>query len=302
MKLNEGDGYKTTGHLLASLTILVWGTTYISTKVLLRGFEPTEILMMRFLIGFVVLFVMSPHLLKPQGFKTELTFALCGLSGITIYYLLENIALTMTQASHVGVIICTAPFFTVILLRIIGKNEAPLRLTFFIGFLLAMAGITLISVNGEEGAVTLRGDLLSLLAAVAWAVYSILMRNLSRRSYSIVQCTRRCFFYAILFMIPAMCFLPFHPDLTLLGRPAFFINMLFLGIVASGVCFVTWNESVRRLGAVTTSIYIYLTPVVTVLTARIILDEKLTAMKWVGVALTLIGLILSERGKGGAGA
>lgn len=285
---------RTFGHLTALFTILVWGTTYISTKVLLTGFSPIEILFTRFIIGLLVLFLLQPHILKFQGLKTELMFALCGLSGITCYYLLENIALTMTQASNVGVIICTAPFFTALFAWFVWRDKAPLRLTFFIGFIIAMAGIAMISFSGGTVTLSAKGDFLALLAAIAWSVYSIILRILGKQDFSTIQLTRRFFFYGILFMIPAMFFLPFHPDVSLLSQPKYLLNLLFLGFIASAVCFVSWNRAVRILGAVTTSIYIYLTPVVTIITSMIILHEKLTAMEWVGVCLTMAGLVISE--------
>ena len=282
------------GHLIAIFTIMVWGTTYISTKVLLTGFRPTEILLIRFVIGYLVLFLLHPHVLRFQGLKTECLFALCGLTGITGYYLLENISLTMTQASNVGVIICTAPFFTALLSRLIWKKEAPLRPLFFLGFVMAMAGIALISFNGEAVSISLKGDLLALLAAVMWSLYSILLRLLSREDLSIIQISRRFFAYAILFMIPALFFMPFHPDLTLLAQPRYILNLLYLGIIASALCFIGWNQAVRILGAVTTSVYIYLTPVVTIITSMIVLGERLVPLEWLGVCLTMAGLILSQ--------
>lgn len=282
------------GHLIAFFTIAVWGTTYISTKVLLTGFHPTEILLARFLIGFFILFLPDPHILKFQGLKTEFLFAMCGLTGITLYYLLENIALTMTQASNVGVIICAAPFFTALLARLIWGKKAPLRVTFLIGFVLAMTGISLISFNGESVTVSMKGDLLALLAAIAWSVYSVLIRFLGKKQYSTIQMTRRFFAYAILFMIPALFFLPFRPDLPLLRDPKYLLNILFLGIVASAICFISWNQSVRILGAVTTSVYIYLTPVVTIITSMIVLHERMVPLEWLGVFLTLAGLLISE--------
>ena len=282
------------GHLLGIFTVVVWGTTYISTKVLLTGFHPTEILLIRFIMGFCILFCLHPHLLKPQGIKREILFALAGLSGITVYYLLENIALMYTQASNVGVIICIAPFFTAFISRIVWGKKAPLRLLFFLGFIVAMIGISMISFTGERVAFSLKGDLLALLASVVWSFYSIITKVLSDYEYPVIQITRRFFFYAIIFMIPALVFLPFHPDLTLLGQPKFLLNILFLGVVASAICFISWNVSVMILDAVTTSIYIYLTPVVTVITAMIILGERLQATEWVGVGLTMAGLLLSE--------
>ena len=104
-----------TGHLSALITILIWGTTFISTKVLLSDFQPVEILFFRFIIGLLALFLIYPRRLQGTTLRQEFTFATAGLCGICLYYLLENIALTYTMASNVGVIISVAPFFTAIL-------------------------------------------------------------------------------------------------------------------------------------------------------------------------------------------
>ena len=103
------------GHGAALMTVILWGTTFISTKVLLVDFQPVEILFFRFIIGFAALFLISPRRLKVKEKKQEITFMLAGLTGICLYYLLENMALTYTLASNVGVIISAAPFFTAIL-------------------------------------------------------------------------------------------------------------------------------------------------------------------------------------------
>ena len=136
------------GHLAALVTILIWGTTFISTKVLLQDFQPIEILFFRFVLGLIALFLVYPRPLKGTSLRQELTFAAAGLSGVCLYYLLENIALTYTMASNVGVIISVAPFFTALLSRLFLKQEGTLRANFFIGFLAAMAGIGFISFNG----------------------------------------------------------------------------------------------------------------------------------------------------------
>ena len=142
-----------TGHFTAALTILIWGTTFISTKVLLEDFQPVEILVFRFILGFVILLLISPRRLKTKGKGEELLFVGAGLSGICLYYLLENIALTYTLASNVGVIISVAPFFTAILAHLFlgaASQEEKLGTPFFIGFFLAMAGIIMISFNGAR--------------------------------------------------------------------------------------------------------------------------------------------------------
>ena len=284
----------TAGHLAALFTAVVWGTTFISTKVLLRSFQPVEILFFRFVMGFLALLIANPHRLKTKNIRQELTYAAAGLCGICLYYLLENIALTYTLASNVGVIISIAPFFTAILTHLLMRSEERLRLPFFIGFLAAMAGIALISFPGSSLELNPMGDLLAVLAALVWAVYSLLTRKISSFGNPVILSTRRTFFYGILFMLPALLLFDFSPELSRLADPACLLNLLYLGLGASALCFVTWNFAVTQLGAVKTSVYIYMVPVITVITSVLILHEALTVFSVIGTVLTLAGLILSE--------
>lgn len=293
--MNSGMGHKqTAGHLAALLTIVIWGTTFISTKILLADFQPVEILFFRFVMGFLVLFAAYPKKLRTANYKQELTFAAAGLCGICLYYLLENIALTFTLASNVGVIISVAPFFTAILAHLFMKSEEKLRPQFFLGFAVAMAGIILISFNGSKLELNPMGDLLAVIAALVWACYSVLTRKISRFGYPVILSTRRTFFYGILFMVPALFFFDFELNISRLTNMTYLFNILYLGLGASALCFVTWNFAVKKLGAVKTSVYIYMVPVITVVTSVLILQEQLTVLAGIGTILTLIGLFLSE--------
>ena len=286
------------GHLAATVTTLIWGTTFISTKVLLQHFEPVEILILRFVLGFLALLLAYPRRLKGTTPQQEVSFCLAGLCGICLYYLLENIALTHTMASNVGVIISVAPFFTALLTFFLSKGKERPGASFFLGFVLSMVGLGLIHFGGTELEWNLTGDLLALLAAVVWAVYSVLTKRIGEYGYPVVLTTRRIFFYGILFMLPAIGILRFDPNWNVLRYPEVIGNLLFLGLGASALCFVTWNFSVKLLGAVRTSTYIYLVPVVTVIFSVWILKEPVTPLSILGMTLTLFGLILSEwRGK-----
>lgn len=285
----------TAGHLAAALTIFIWGTTFISTKILLERFQPVEILFFRFLLGYAALLLAAPKRLKNTDKKQELTFAAAGLCGICLYYLLENIALTYTLASNVGVIISVAPFFTAIFVHFFFKGKEKLHFQFFLGFLVAMAGICLISFGGTKLSLNPMGDLLAVAAAVVWALYSVLTRKISSYGYPTIKTTRRVFAYGIVFMIPALFFFDFRLDLGRFANGVYLGNILFLGFGASALCFVTWNFAVRALGAVRTSVYIYLVPVITVVTSVLILGETITPMAVCGTGLTLAGLFLSER-------
>lgn len=282
------------GHFAALLTVLIWGTTFISTKVLLTGFQPVEILFFRFLLGLLALYAAHPHRLRGTTLRQELTLAAAGLCGVCLYYLLENIALTYTLASNVGVIISVAPFFTALLSRFSAKGEAPLGVRFVLGFVAAMAGICLISFGGKALELNPLGDLLSLLAAVVWACYSVLTRRISAFGYDTVLTTRRIFGYGLVFMLPALFLSDFRLGLERLAQPLYLANLLFLGLGASALCFVTWNFAVKQLGAVKTSLYIYLVPVITVTASAVLLREAVTPLAALGILLTLAGLFLSQ--------
>lgn len=285
---------KSIGHFAAFLTIIIWGTTFISTKILLADFQPVEILFFRFVMGFLVLLIIYPRRLKGINLKQEITFAAAGLCGICLYYLLENIALTYTMASNVGVIISIAPFFTAILAHLFMKSEEKLRINFFIGFTVAMVGIILISFNGSKLALNPMGDFLAIIAAFVWACYSILTRKISSFGYPVILATRRTFFYGILFMIPALFFFDFQIGLSRFANMTYLLNILYLGLGASALCFVTWNFAVKILGAVKTSIYIYMVPVITTITSVLILKEPVTWISAIGTLLAVVGLFLSE--------
>lgn len=282
------------GHLAALLTIVIWGTTFISTKILLQAFQPVEILFFRFVLGFAALALLCPHRMPRTTRAQEFIFALAGLSGICLYYLLENIALTYTMASNVGVIISIAPCFTAILSRLFLQQE-PLGPSFFAGFALAMVGIGLISFNGAALQLNPLGDLLAVLAAFVWACYSILTRKISSYGFSTIQTTRRVFAYGLVLMLPAMAVFDFQWELGRLADPVNAANLLYLGLGASALCFVTWNFAVKVLGAVKTSIYIYLVPVITVVTSVLVLQEPISLCMAAGTVLTCVGLVVSER-------
>lgn len=286
---------KTLGNLLALLTVLIWGTTFVVTKNLLNSFKPIEILLYRFSIAFLVLFVVYPKIFTAKKWNHELMFALAGLSGVAIYQFLENTALTYTTATNAAIITSMAPFFTAILSFWVLKDEGLTR-RFVIGFIIGIIGVVLVSLNGifilELNPF---GDLLLVVAVFMWATYSVFTRIVSRYGYNMIQVTRRITMYGVIFIIPIYLFS--HPEFSI-DKILVLENGLsiaFLGFIASALCFSTWNIAIKHIGSVKTTIYIYAIPVVTVIFSAIFLEEKLTWMGIVGTILTIIGLLISTR-------
>lgn len=282
------------GHLVAFITILIWGTTFISTKFLLDDFSPIEILFIRFVLGFIALSIASPRKLKLKENRHEFYFAGAGLCGVTLYFLFENIALTYTQASNVGILVSVAPFFIALFSRMAFPGE-KLKKQFFLGFCLAIAGIFLISFKGSDALkINPLGDMLCILAAIVWAIYSILMKKISSLEYNTVQSTRRVFLYGLLFMLPAVYAMDFSLKSSSLKDAFNLANLMYLGVGASAICFASWNWSVKMLGVIKTGVYVYAIPVVTVFFSSILLDEKLNPKMLMGIVLIILGLVVSE--------
>lgn len=285
---------RTKGHLIALMTVFIWGITYIATKVLLTEFKPIEILFFRFTLGYATLWLLVPRFFAWQGIKQELMFLGAGFCGVTCYFLCENIALTYTTASNVGVITTLAPVFTAILAIFFLKTEKPAK-SFYIGCLFSMIGIVLITLNGKFVlSVNPLGDLLAVFACLFWACYSILTKRSSNYGYNIILLTRRFFFYGLMFMLPALYLFDFEWNLSRFNQPVNLLNILFLGVGASAICFASWNYAVKLVGAVKISIYIYLVPILTIINAVLILDEPFTWIAAIGTLFTLSGVLLSE--------
>lgn len=248
-----------------------------------------------FILGYMALLVIYPRRLKTNSLKEELFLMAAGITGVTLYFLLENIALTYTFASNVGVLVATAPLFTAILAHFLLQGE-KLHSRFVVGFIVAIMGISLITFNGSF-VLKLNpfGDFLATSAAAVWAVYSVLMRKISEFGHNNIGCTRKVFMYGLVFMLPALFFIEHQMEFSRFARPANLFNILFLGLGASALCFACWNWAVGILGAVKTSFYIYAQPVVTVVASALILREQITLIAGAGTLLTLAGLYISEQ-------
>ena len=289
------------GHLAAFFSIFVWGITFIFTKLLLVPFTPVEIMFYRLVLAVLALFVISPpHLaggkLDRHALRDEWKIMVAGLCGVTLFILFQNIALSYTLAANVSVLISTAPLFTALVSRTV-LNE-KLKTNFFLGFTAAMVGIILIAFNGS---LVLKlnplGDLLSILAALVWAFYSVLIRKISAGGSAMFTVTRKVFFYGLLFTLPVLPLFEFRLELERLTVLPNLLSLLFLGVVALALCYVTWSYAVSLLGPVKTSSYIYMVPLVTIVVSALVLHETITLVAGIGMALILIGMALSEREK-----
>ena len=289
------------GHLAAFFTIFVWGITFISTKMLLVSFTPVEIMFYRLILAELVLVAIRPprlawSKLDRHWLRDEWKLMAAGLCGVTLFFLFQNIALSYTLTANVSVLVSVTPLFTALVSRAIFKEK--LKANFLLGFTAAITGIIIIAFNGSFVLkLSPLGDLLSILAALVWAFYSVLIKEISTQQSDVIAMTRQVFFYGILFMLPLLPLFEFHLGMErLIVLPNLF-NLLFLGAVASALCYLTWNYALHILGPVKTSVYIYMVPIITIIASALVLDETITLVAAIGMALILSGMVLSEREK-----
>ena len=284
-------------HVVAFLVVAIWGTTFVFTKLLLLGgLTPAQIFILRFIIAYLLL--VGYCLLRgvkwlSNTWQDELLMVALGVTGGSLYFLTENSAMNYTTTTNTSIIVSLCPLFASAIIGLFYKSERLSRLQ-SLGSIMAAAGVIVVVMNGHFVLhLSPLGDALAFGACLCWAFYSLLMIPANKR-YGTVFVTRKVFFYGLLSMIP---YLIMNPELNihlLLNQPKLAWNLLFLGCVASMLCFLAWNWALKRLGAVVATNYVYLNPVTTIVFAWFILSEQITSWFILGTLLILFGMYLVD--------
>ena len=297
MQIRSGKGQKTVvlAHLAALFAVGVWGATFVSTKVLLeQGMNAVEIYIYRFLLAYILLIPFTWRKIFANSLRDEVLFLLCGLTSGAIYFIAENTALMYTLAGNVSLITSISPLLTVLLIGAFYKSERPSKGVLF-GSLIALVGVGCVVFNsGFSMEVNPLGDLLALGAALSWAFYCIILRKLNV-NYSALFITRKSFFYGIVTALPFLLFETHFTSPARFLEPDILWNMLFLGLVASLLCYFLWALAMKIVGTIKINNYMYLQPVFTLILAYFILAERISFIGYTGCVLILGGLYLSDR-------
>lgn len=280
----------------AIFAICVWGTSFVSTKVLIdHGLHSVEIYIYRFLLAYVLVLLFCHKQWRSHSWGDELLFAVCGLCGGSIYFIAENTALNYTLVSNVSLLTTLAPLLTTLLIGALYKNDRPGKWV-YAGSIVALLGVAcIIFKNGFHMEVMPLGDLLALSAAMSWAIYSVVLRKLNA-NYSAMFITRKTFFYGLLTALPFLVAEPDIAGLQSLADPVVLANILFLGITASMLAYLIWANTVKKMGAIKASNYLYFQPIVTMVFSAIVFDDDpITAVGCAGCALIIGGVVLGDK-------
>ena len=145
----------------------------------------------------------------------------------------------------------------------------------------------------KAGDMALLGNLLALVSCLTWVVYTLLVRLVSDK-YSALFVTRKMFFYGVITALPMYFFYPL-PDIHVVLQPYNLLNLLFLGCIASGFCFFSWNWCLSNLGSVKTSNWNYMIPLTTVIFAWLVLGESMTVGFIIGASAILVGMYMASK-------
>jgi drug/metabolite transporter (DMT)-like permease len=286
-------------HLVAFLVVSIWGVTFVFTKLLLiAGLTAAQIFVLRFVVAYVLLFAYSltrwSFRLFASSWKDELLMVALGVTGGSLYFLTENSAMIYTTTTNTSLIVCLCPLFAAVLVALFYRSQRLHGLQ-IVGTVMAAIGVVVVVLNGHFVLhLSPLGDTLAFGACLCWALYSLLMIPANQR-YNTLFITRKVFFYGLLSMIPYFLVWSDFPSLSLVLRLDVLLNLLFLGCVASMLCFLAWNWTMKKLGAVVVTNYVYFNPVTTVLFAWLILSERITLYFLIGTLLILAGMYLSNK-------
>ena len=291
-------------HLVAFLVVAVWGVTFVYTKLLLiAGLTAAQIFVLRFIMAYLLLLgytlIRKQFRLFADVWQDELLMVALGVMGGSLYFLTENSAMIYTTTTNTSLIVCLCPLFAALLVALFFRSQR-LHGIQIVGTVMAAIGVIIVVLNGRFVLhLSPLGDTLAFGACLCWALYSLLMIPASYR-YDTLFITRKVFFYGLVSMIPYFLFFSDLPSLSIVMRPDVLANLLFLGCVASMLCYLMWNWVIKKLGAVIATNYVYFNPVTTVIFAWLILSERITVYFLIGTILILAGMYLCNKVRKGS--
>lgn len=284
-------------YIIALAIVVIWGCTFVQTKLLINsGLCPEEIFFYRFVLAYLLMLPLSGKKLMLDGWKDELIAISLGLTGGSLYFVTENYALAFGYCSNVALIVCLTPLITTLIVGCLYPSERIGR-SGVVGSVVALVGMALVVFNGNFILkLSPLGDLLAFAACLCWALYSLAIKRLQGK-YSNMLITRKVFGYGLLTMMPWLLFRGVNAEVLITGGTIVWGNLLFLGCMASMLCFLGWNWCLGKLGTVRATNLLYLNPVVAIITSALVLGENVTWIAICGAVLILIGLVCIDRKK-----
>ncbi len=271
---------------------MIWGLTPTINKVLSEYHAPFIVTFFRFFFAafiFAILFKYSKRTLFFQRSSISLFFWL-GFFGFVMHNALMCKGLEGTSAGLASIIMSLIVVQVVLIDWLIFKRAPSLNVA--LGIILSITGVYFVSADGlvHTGEGSHINELLVFLSALSWAVYTVICRN-ALKKYDELTLLACATFFAVLFLLPIPIF---HHEtvIKIILNPASLLLLVFTGLISSALTFFWHQQAIRKIGVLTTSIFLNLVPVFGVLSAHLILQEEISLRMLMGASVTVIGIII----------
>ncbi len=277
--------------LLCAISVsVIWGLSFLSTKVAIAALGPMTIAAARFVVAVLALVpvaLIAREDLRLRG-RDILPMAASGLLGVTLYFLFENNGIALITASESSLVVATIPVLTLLVDRAINKVRLGPRS--YVGAVLSFAGVALIVAPAlGKSSSSIAGFAYMGGAAACWVAYALITKPLSGR-YGGLNVT---FWQSLFGLLGCLPFAFAEPRPRSAPGAAVILNLLYLGLLCSAAGYLLYIAAMRRLGAGTTSVFLNLVPVVSVVGAFFILGERLGGLSLAGGAVAVAGVYLA---------
>ena len=285
-------------YLEAGFAAIVWGASFIATKIVLADISPITIVWLRFAMGIIVLGV-AVALRRQFAWLNRNEwgyFALLGFLGITFHQWLQSNGLKTSEASTMAWIVATTPVFMALLGWLILKEK--LSGIKILGIGLAFIGVLLVVSHGNIASISIGkfgapGDKLILISSLNWAVFSAL----SRRGLKTYSASLMIFYVMLLGWIFTSIVFIGGRNYTEIPALSFdgWLGVIFLGIFCSGLAYIAWYDALQALSTANTGVFLYIEPLIAMVVAFFILGEPITVASVFGGGVILFGVWLVNR-------
>lgn len=282
---------KVIGALFLSLAASIWGAMYVVVKVVVDVVPPLELVWFRYLIAVIVLSVIG--MCMKQSWKIAkkdwLIIFLVGLIGNTISIVTQEMGTMLSTAQMGAIITATTPAFMVIFARFILKEKITIKKCFSIA--LATIGVGVIVGNGQIDLTQQLGGFYLLIAALTWALMSVLVKKIPGH-YSQIIVTTYSSMMAVLLLTPFVIPRLYELDLTAVLQPTIVGGLLYLGIISTAGGFLLWNKGLQLMNASSGGLFFFFQPIVGTLLGWILLGETIGLAFWLGTFFIFSGVFI----------
>jgi len=287
-----------TAYIKLITAIAIWGGSFIATKIAVQDVSPVTVVWLRFLIGTIILGYIAwnqNELVLPER-KDALELLWLGFLGITLHQWLQSNGLVTSEASTTAWLVSTSPIFMALLGWILLKEKLSWQT--ISGILLATFGVVLVVTKGDirsvfYGKFGASGDILILISAPNWALFSVLSRPILKR-FSAIKVTFFVLFFG--WLLTSVQFLIGHYwiELNQLST-ASWASIAFLGVFCSALAYIFYNDGLKVLPASKVGVFLYLEPLFATIIAAAVLSESIMLASLAGGGLILLGVWFVNR-------